>query len=105
MTRQTYVWREGELWVKGTEPGYHRHKNRSHLSAPYVRTDGMDAIRSMADGKVYDSKSAYYDSVRRSGCEIVGDDRGFYEGAMTVKEPPPVPGLAQDIKAAIEELS
>lgn len=43
-------------------------------SAPSIRPDGMDATRNHADGKTYDSKSAYYKAVRRAGCEIVGND-------------------------------
>jgi len=67
--------------------------------APAVRPDGMAPLRSMADGRLYDSKSAYYASVRRAGCEIVGDDRGgFGAGARTL----PSPGA--DIKRAIEQL-
>lgn len=46
--------------------------------APYVRSDGMDPIKSMVSGKMHDSKSAYYAEVRRAGCEIVGNDRGGY---------------------------
>lgn len=69
--------------------------------APYVRTDGMDPIRSMADGRLYDSKSAYYASVKRAGCEIIGNDTG---GS------PPRPGyqaghVEVDIKRAIAELN
>lgn len=70
-------------------------------SAPYVRTDGMDPIRSMADGKVYDSKSGYYASVRRADCEIVGNDRAGY-GPRPEYRPQ---GVAQSIKTAIEKLS
>lgn len=69
--------------------------------APYIRADGMDPIRSMADGQVYDSRSAYYRSVRRADCEIVGDDRsGFGPRPQARSE-----GVGQSIKAAIEKLS
>jgi hypothetical protein len=69
--------------------------------APYVRTDGMDPLKSMADGKTYDSKSAYYGSVRRAGCEIVGDDRAGFGPKPEWKLPP----VGPDIKRAIERLS
>jgi hypothetical protein len=69
--------------------------------APFIRPDGMDALRSLADGRTYDSRSAYYASVRRAGCEIVGDDRGGFS-----KPPGYQPGdLASDIKRTIAELS
>lgn len=32
------------------------------------------ALKSMADGKMYDSKSAYYKAVKAAGCEIMGND-------------------------------
>lgn len=69
--------------------------------APFVRTDGMDAVQSMADGRTYDSKSAYYASVRRAGCEIVGDDRSGFG------RPPGYQAgdVASDIKRTIAELS
>jgi hypothetical protein len=60
----------------------------------------MNPIRSMADGQIYDSRSAYYASVKRAGCEVVGDDRdGFgstpgYQGE----------GVEQAIKDSIEQL-
>lgn len=72
----------------------------SDLAAPMLVRDGMDAVRSMADGKIYDSKSAYYGSVRRAGCEIVGDDiAGF--GPRPEYRPQ---GVGQDIKRSIEML-
>ena len=68
--------------------------------APNIRPDGMDALRSMADGRVYDSKSGYYASVRAAGCEIVGDDRSGF-GTASVHQPK---NVGADIKRAIEEL-
>lgn len=35
---------------------------------------GMQGVLNPADGKKYDSKSAYYKSVKDQGLEIVGDD-------------------------------
>ena len=68
--------------------------------APMVRPDGMAAIRSMADGRLYDSRSAYYASLRAHGCEIVGDDRAALE-----RRPTPAPdGVGRDVKHAIEQL-
>ena len=65
-----------------------------------VRTDGMAPLRSMADGRVYDSRSAYYASVRAAGCEIVGDERAPFDG-----RPGFDPGRAgPDIKTALEQL-
>lgn len=68
--------------------------------APFVRTDGMDPIRSMADGQTYDSRSAYYSSVKRAGCEIVGDDRGGFGKRPEFTST----GVERDIKHTIEQL-
>jgi hypothetical protein len=66
--------------------------------APNIRTDGMDPVKSMADGKTYDSKSAYYGSVKRAGCEIVGNDAGGFG-----KRPEyTAPNLRRDLKQALE---
>lgn len=69
--------------------------------APFVRADGMEAVQSMVDGRTYDSKSAYYASVRRAGCEIVGDDRAGY-GPRPEYRPQ---GVGRSIKEAIERLA
>lgn len=73
------------------------------VEAPSIRPDGMDAVRSMADGKMYDGRSAYYASVRRAGCEIVGDDRSGFGRPKSVEQllPSNIPG---DIKRAMAEL-
>lgn len=70
-------------------------------AAPYIRTDGMDPIRSMVSGKLHDSKSAYYREVRQAGCEIVGDDRAGF-GKRPEYRPQ---GVGESIKRAIERLS
>jgi hypothetical protein len=76
---------------------------RSHLAAPSVRADGMTPTRCMADGKVYDSRSRYDASVRRAGCEIVGDDRAGFGRPRTPADLIP-PNTGADVRRAIEEL-
>ncbi len=99
MARATYVLRNGELVDKRFAPPPPQ-AGRRLGSAPAIRTDGMSPIRSMADGRVYDSKSAYYASVRRAGCEIVGDDReGFGRTPGYAGD-----GVESDIKQAIGQL-
>lgn len=69
MSRSTWVLRDGQLVEK-------------HLAAPlhtppgslYVISDNMDAVRSMADGKMYDSKSRYRADLRARGYIEVGND-------------------------------
>lgn len=67
MSREVYVLRDGQLVPKSEAPPL-------PSRGPYVISDGMDAIRNHADGRVYDSKSQYYRAVKAAGCEIVGND-------------------------------
>lgn len=45
--------------------------------APRVVSDdlGLNGIRNHADGRMYDSKSAYYSAVKAAGCEVVGNEK------------------------------
>lgn len=74
---------------------------RSALPMPYVVSDHLADVVNPVDNKPYDSKSAYYRTVKDAGCEIMGSD------SATTKRPEPqeVGGVEQDIKRAIEELS
>jgi len=65
-----------------------------------IRTDGIDPIRSMADGQIYDSRSRYYADLKARGLEIVGDERAAVE-ARSVR---PLAAAGPDIKRAFEEL-
>lgn len=47
---------------------------RSDLPFPMVVSDAMTAVQSMADGKMYDSKSAIRASYRAHGVIEVGND-------------------------------
>lgn len=82
---------------------------RSDLPSPAIRPDTMPAVKSMIDGKHYDSKSAYYKSVSRAGCEIVGFDKRWHEH---IKPPKPygtdkehTEAIVADVKRAIQEAS
>jgi hypothetical protein len=52
-------------------------EKRSDLPCPAIHPGGMPEIKSMADGKRYDTRRNYYKSVSRAGCEIVGYDRDW----------------------------
>jgi len=93
--RTTYVLREGRLVEKRLAAPLN-----TAGAAPMIRPDGMDPIRSQLDGRLYDSRSAYYASLRAGGAEIVGNDRAPFE-----RRPPFAPqGVAQSVKQAIEQL-
>lgn len=46
----------------------------SSLSAPMVIRDALDSVVNPCDGKAYDSKQAYYRTVKDHGCVIVGNE-------------------------------
>lgn len=72
---------------------------RSALPSPMIISDQLDGVLSHADGRVYDSKSAYYAAVRAAGCEIVGNER-----MPEPQERYSPAGLKQDIATAIDQL-
>jgi hypothetical protein len=96
MARETYVLRDGKLVTKAEAYAM----AAGDRSGPFVISDSMDPIRSMADGRMYDSKSAYYRSVRAAGCEIVGNDT-----ASLRHRPTELPRVAPDIARAIQQHS
>ena len=77
---------------------------KSDLPSPAVHSGGMPVIKSMADGRHYETKRNYLKSVSRAGCEVVGFDKGWERHV-------PKPGMSdaehqadvvRDVKAAIE---
>jgi hypothetical protein len=51
---------------------------RSDIGAPMVIIDTAEPFMSHADGRMYDSKSTYYRSLKAHGCRIVetGENHG-----------------------------
>jgi len=68
--------------------------NRSTLAAPHLLRDAMPPVKSMLDGKLYDSKSRLRQTYRAAGVTEVGND---------VHMTPPAPKRPRraDIKAAV----
>lgn len=93
----TYVYRNGELIEKHLVE--HDEDKRSPLGAPMIISDSMAPIRSMADGKMHDSKSSYLKGVHNAGCRVVGNDR------LDAPAPKALPRAGHDIKRAIQQLS
>jgi hypothetical protein len=93
--RRAFVFRGGAWVDKASAAPLHR-----AAAAPTVRADGMDPLRSMLDGRIYDSRSAYYGSLKRAGAEIVGDDRGALERRATFE----AAGVAESLRQAMNEL-
>lgn len=94
MARTTYVLRDGELIERGQAYAL------ASSSAPYVQSDTMDPIRSHADGRMYDSKSAYRAGLRARGCIEVGNERAPFDRRPGFDAGP----VGPDIKRAMEQL-
>ena len=85
---------------------------RSDYPSPALRHDrlpgGVNGMVNHADGRRYDSKSAYYAAVRASGCEIVGDDSSLRPSMLMDKEQrrePHEAEVAQAARQAVEQLT
>ena len=76
-------------------------EKRSDLPSPAVHPGGMPEIKSMADGRRYETRRNYYKSVSRAGCEIVGHDRDWQRH---IKSPlPSAKALEADIGRDIQK--
>jgi hypothetical protein len=69
-----YVFEGGQLKPWAEAAAARRERSRSALPCPSIIRDGLDNVVNPVDGKVYDSKSAYYQAVKAAGCEIVGNE-------------------------------
>lgn len=76
MPRETYVIRNGRAVPKHLAAPL-RVQNPSALPRPMIISDACE-LRSMADGQIYTSKSAYYADIRARGLEIVGNDSSLH---------------------------
>lgn len=75
---------------------------RSDLPRPAIRTDSMDDTLNHADGRTYDSRSAYDAALRAKGCHVV--ERGEQTGQPKTDWLDDDLGLERDIKDSIEKL-
>lgn len=72
--RGTFVIRNGELVEKGGPFDIRPRPARSLLPAPMLNMDSIGDLRSMADGKVYSSKSALRRGYKAAGVVEVGGE-------------------------------
>lgn len=63
-----------------------------------IISDQHEPFKSMADGKMYDSKSAYRRSLKVHGCEEVGNE--YHEPKAFEPE-----GVEQDVKDAMDQIA
>ncbi len=80
-------WHDLDQWPRACVGHFGVRGQRSELPAPAIRPDGMGALLSHADGRFYDSKSAYYASIKAAGCEIVGNDTSAIRDRPTYEAP------------------
>lgn len=69
-----YVIHKGEFKPWAEVAAARRERARSSLACPSIIRDELDNVKNPVDGKLYDSKSAYYQAVKAAGCEIVGNE-------------------------------
>lgn len=99
MIRGRFVLRDGELVAKHLAPPLRR-PARSDLARPFVISDACE-FRSMANGEMYTSKSAYRADLRAAGREEIGNDTEY----LFAPEPEPDMGnVEQDIATVYEQL-
>ena len=70
----------GDLHDIANWPDNHREwiiDNRSDLAAPMIIRDSMDAVQSMLDGQLYDSKSNLRRTYKQAGVIEVGNDSSY----------------------------
>lgn len=64
--KRRFVWCDGQ-WVENAAP--------RAATGMQIIPDTIDSFKSMADGKYYDSKSAYRRELKARGYEEVGNER------------------------------
>jgi len=63
------------LRAKYEEIAFQRKSNQGELACPMIISDTQPALRSMTDGKIYDSKSEMRKEYRRAGVVEVGNEK------------------------------
>lgn len=105
MTRETFVYRPDhpEADENGMVPKRLASPIMSNGVAHHVISDTMDPLQSMADGKVYDSKSMMRAAYRAHGYEECGNDPAITRdpGLSRISSS----GIEADVKRAIQELA
>lgn len=94
MAREVYVWREGRGVIPRAQAGPLHAADQAGF---YVQSDTMDPIRSMADGRMYDSKSRYRGDLRARGMVEVGNER-------VGPRPEPLPPVRDTLRQTLQQL-
>lgn len=79
-------WHDVEAWPHNCLP--ERNWKRSDLPGPMLIRDSMDPVRSMLDGKMYDSKAALRSTYKAAGVTEVGNDSSVTNPKPMSKQKP-----------------
>lgn len=93
MSRETFVWRDGELVPKAEAAPLN--------VAPYVQSDVMRPLRHPITGKLMDSKSKFRAVTRAHGCTEIGTEKMVDRRPQTTA----MPSVKPDIYRAWDEAS
>lgn len=74
MNRGTWVYRSGELVPKSLAAPLFTRGPQSDLPSPMLNLDTIAPFKSMADGKMYDSKSSYRKTLKAGGYTEIGNE-------------------------------
>jgi hypothetical protein len=89
--RYRAVWDKNGLLVEQEGPNVtflradYAPAKRSDLAAPSLIRDQTEPFKSMADGKTYDSKSAYRETLRAQGLVELGNDAPLTPPKVEIK--------------------
>ncbi len=84
------------FWREETTPD-----NRSDLASPGLIRDQIEPFMSMADGKLYDSKSAYRGTLKARGLTEVGSE----DPSKHIRPPPPKNTRREAISRQLGDMS
>lgn len=101
--RGTFVYRDGELVEKSRAAPLHLgFRNRSGLAAPMLNLDTVEGFKSMADGKMYDSKATYRASLKVQGMREIGNEVEAHIKEVTA--PKPIPAFKTQLMQAFQDV-
>ena len=84
----------------GPSPGPYAGPRHAASPAAYVISDSMPPLKHMGTGRILDSKSAFRQDTKASGCIEVGND----PAALRQRPRPEPSGVYEDVKRAVQEL-
>ena len=100
MSRGIFVYRDGEIVEKHLAPPIIMRGPHSEIAAPMLNLDTIDAFRSMADGRLYESKAAYRASLKAHGYREIGNEVAAHikEATAPRAKPPAKPAIVEAYK-------